>query len=265
MPQQAANEPAQVRADLPASWSRLISFMADHLLADEEIRGVLSGTETANSSAVALADIVNLGSVVQMIITRRAIVVTDQRAFVIRMPRFGSWSIEHVAPRESVEVIHATPSSLRLRFPGSGDAVYPFDESLRHDADGVVRALAGSADIRLRSPSAGTRSHPSEVDGTGVWPKQRTHRTAADWLALFLGLPLGVLLMLGVLVPLGEPDAAEVTFLFSLVVIVAGLAVGSLMRGWNSRRLVLAGDVILGLGLGVGIGFLLVFVAPGVS
>ena len=249
---------ALVRPDVPESWARLISFMADHLHPDEEIRGVLSETGTGSSAEVLVADLANLGWLVQMFATHRAIVVTNTRAFVIRMPWRRPWSIEHVSRRQSVNVVRATPDDIHLRFAGTGDAVYSFDQSLRQDADGVVRALAGSADIRLLPASDGTRSSASEVDQTGVWP-QRVHRRTADWLALFLGMPLGVLLMLGVLVPLGEPDAAEVTFLFSLVVIVAGVTFGWLLRGAKSRRLGLAGEALLGLGLGVGIGFVLVF------
>jgi hypothetical protein len=258
----AGQVPEQPVHDLPVSWSRLVSFMADHLDPGEEIRGALSKTGTAGSPDILLADLANLGWLAEMLATHRAIVVTNRRAFVIRTPWLRRWSIEHVSTRQSVDVVRATPADICLRFAGIGDAIYSFDDSLRQDADGVIRALAGSADIRLLPASAGTGSSVSEVDDTGVWP-QRVHRGAADWLALSFGIPLGVLLMLGVLLPLGEPDAAEVTFLFSLVVIVAGVAFGWLLRGANSRRLVLAGEAILGLGLGVGLGFVLVFfVAP---
>ena len=249
-------------SDALGAQSGLMLFMADQLRPGEQIRAVLSKTGTESSGAVLLASLINLGWLAESLAGGRAIVVTDQRVFVVHVAPFGSSSVEGVYALQSVDVVRATPVDLRLRFDGTREDVFSFGKDLRQEADDVVRALTPSTPkARSRGVSASVGSTGSQSEDTGVWPTS-VHRTTADWLALFLGMPLGVLLMLGVLVPFGEPDAAEVTFLFSLVVIVAGLTVGSVLRGGKSRHLALAGEAILGLGLGVGIGFLLVFVVP---
>jgi hypothetical protein len=258
------------RSDPPEAPAGLMSFMAEQLVPGERIRAVLRKTKTTSLLALLLDLLMSMIWPAESVATHLAIVVTNQRVFVVDL---GSSSVELVSARQSVEVVRATPADVRLRFDGAREILFAFDKDFRQEADDVIRALATPAaranPVAASSPAkrslgarAGAGSSGSQSDDTGVWPSE-VHRGAADSLALFLGLPLGVLLMLGVLVPLGEPDAAEVTFLFSLVVIIVGVTFGALLRGAVWRPLSLAGEAILGLGLGVGIGFVLeFFVSP---
>ena len=76
-----------------------------------------------------------------------------------------------------------------------------------------------------------------------------------------IGMVLGFGLML-LYVPMGSPDAAEITFTFGLLTIVAGLGVGLPLGRNADPRVAKTGDAVLGVGLGAAIGFLLVFFTP---
>jgi hypothetical protein len=72
-------------------------------------------------------------------------------------------------------------------------------------------------------------------------------------LAVFIGASLvGLILFFAVYLPAGEPDAAEVTFLLSLVTIGGGLLLGWVF--WTGRYPRI-GSALLGIGVGVAIGF----------
>jgi hypothetical protein len=118
-----------------------------------------------------VADFASLYGLANAVTTHRAIVVTNRRVFIIRMPWLRSQSMVHVSDLAAVAVsafvpgslpvggLLFTPGNVRLQFLGLGymDFWFGVDGSelgwLRAEAEAVVKALGGvptSGDIAAR-------------------------------------------------------------------------------------------------------------------
>lgn len=107
-------------------------------------------------------------------------------------------------------------------------------------------------------------SAPAAPAQTTYWtrPARRSGRTRAGSLALLMGAALGIIVSFLVYVPAGAPDAAELTFVFGLFTVGAGVAFGMVMRTSTAAALAFIGEALLGLGIGAAIAFVLIFFTP---
>jgi hypothetical protein len=128
--------------------------------------------------------------------------------------------------------------------PGIDEAASSTNVALNPLALEAQRALA------LRRPSAVSPPATSLVTPRAIWSRR------------LVGALAGVLMTFLVFLPAGTPDAAELTFALSMFTILGGLIVGWGLRSGGSPRLILAGEVILGVGIGAAVGFALVFIVP---
>lgn len=93
--------------------TQLAGFVEPHLAAGEEIRAILSRTGEPHGLLDSLGQLASLYGLADAVATHRALVVTDRRVFIVRMPWRRTWSIERVADRDAVTIAAFTPGRLR--------------------------------------------------------------------------------------------------------------------------------------------------------
>jgi hypothetical protein len=145
--------------------ARLVSFVQSHLHPAERIRAVLTRTGEPKGLSWVLETIGELASLYGLgdaVATHRAIVVTDRRVLVIRMPWARSWSLERGSELAAVAVsgleratqpgggLLVKPGSLVLRFGGGRDVEFVFGVGgsdlprLQFEAESVASAIQGA-------------------------------------------------------------------------------------------------------------------------
>lgn len=155
-----ATPPGSLDADRRRA--RLASLVQPHLHPAEPIRAVLTRTGEPTGLLWLLdlvAQMASLYGLADGVATHRAIVVTDRRVFVIRMPWARSWSIERESDLVAVGVsglspatqpaggLLSKPGSLVLRFDGGREIEFVFAVGgddlprLQFEAESVASAL----------------------------------------------------------------------------------------------------------------------------